>query len=212
MLKQDLLLRRDLPRGIQPMRVRKTVAACVGVGVMVVLAGPAMAQYRQGAEMQTSWGVYVEGGTTLEGRSKSDVATVGVTYNFGPRREMWGGEVTTHGDFFVSNWRAQRQFSGAQTYTQIGAIANARYRFDAGASPWFMDLGIGLTLFDGYYETDSRRFSTQFQFTEVLALGRNFGASGVHEVSLRLQHVSNGGIREPNPGENLVKLRYAYRF
>ncbi|MEJ8857181.1 acyloxyacyl hydrolase [Variovorax robiniae] len=172
-----------------------------------------MAQSSQGPQPQTThWGIYVEGGSTLEGTSKSDVLAVGVTYPFGPRREMWGGVVTTYGDFFVSNWRARQRFLGHQTYTQIGAIANARYRFSGGASPWFTELGIGLTVFDGYYETDSRRFSTQFQFTEVLAVGRNFGETGAHEVSLRLLHVSNGGIKEPNPGENLVKLRYAYRF
>jgi lipid A 3-O-deacylase len=194
------------------MRVHRTVAAGVVGGLMAVWAGSAMAQDLQGAGTQSPWGVYVEGGTTLEGQSKSEVYTAGLTYQFGPRRDMWGGVVTTYGDFFVSNWQAHRKQGGNQTYTQVGAIANARYRFEGGASPWFAEVGIGATVFDGHYETDSRRFSTQFQFTEALAIGRNFGANGAHELSLRLQHVSNGGIKEPNPGENLVKLRYGYSF
>jgi lipid A 3-O-deacylase len=32
------------------------------------------------------------------------------------------------------------------------------------------------------------------------------------DLSLRLQHVSNAGIKEPNPGENFVQLRYARRL
>jgi len=30
--------------------------------------------------------------------------------------------------------------------------------------------------------------------------------------SLRVQHFSNAGIKEPNPGETFYKVRYAYRF
>nr|WP_311732042.1 acyloxyacyl hydrolase [Variovorax paradoxus] len=53
---------------------------------------------------------------------------------------------------------------------------------------------------------------TRFQFTEQLGIGRNFGAQGEHELSLRLRHFSNAGIRKPNPGENFVRVRYLYRF
>ncbi|MEJ8845338.1 acyloxyacyl hydrolase [Variovorax rhizosphaerae] len=194
------------------MRMRRMAAICVGSGVMTVWAGSAMAQQQQSTETQTPWGIYVEGGTTLESKSKSDLGTAGVTYQFGSRHALWGGIVTTYGDFFVSHWRTQRDLVGDQTYTQVGAIANARYRFDQGASPWFADLGLGLTWFDGHYETEDRRFSTQFQFTEVLGVGRNFGVNGAHELSLRVLHVSNGSIRKPNPGDNAVKLRYGYHF
>jgi hypothetical protein len=31
-------------------------------------------------------------------------------------------------------------------------------------------------------------------------------------VGLRLSHVSNAGIKEPNPGENFLQLRYARSF
>ena len=40
----------------------------------------------------------------------------------------------------------------------------------------------------------------------------SFGARGEHEVSLRLQHFSNAGIKHPNPGETFVRLRYVRRF
>jgi len=31
-------------------------------------------------------------------------------------------------------------------------------------------------------------------------------------VALRIQHFSNAGLSEPNPGANFVQLRYAYTF
>lgn len=52
-------------------------------------------------------------------------------------------------------------------------------------------------------------FSTTFNFGEHLAVGRQLGATRHHEVALRVQHFSNAGIRQPNPGENLVQVRYA---
>ena len=90
------------------MRVHRTVAAGVVGGLMAVWAGSAMAQDLQGAGTQSPWGVYVEGGTTLEGQSKSEVYTAGLTYQFGPRRDMWGGVVTTYG----SPWWVVRLFAG----------------------------------------------------------------------------------------------------
>jgi lipid A 3-O-deacylase len=38
------------------------------------------------------------------------------------------------------------------------------------------------------------------------------GQQRQHELQLRLEHVSNAGIKEPNPGANFVQLRYALHF
>jgi lipid A 3-O-deacylase len=179
---------------------------------MAMVAAPAMAQQAT-PEMQTPYGVYLEGGGTLEATSKGGAAGIGFTFPFGQRHELWGGALTSYGDIFVSQWRARRPIDeGTEKYTQVGAIANWRLRFDQGNSPWFMDAGIGATVLDHIYQTPGRAFSTRFQFTEVLGIGRSFGATGAHEIQLRLQHVSNGGIKEPNPGENFAKLRYQYHF
>lgn len=158
------------------------------------------------------YGVYAEGGAGV-GNSPTTAMALGFTWHFGTARALWGGLVTTYGDVFLSEWRARQVMDGKQVdYSQVGAIASARYRFDAGHSPWFIDAGIGVSTMDRTYQTPDHRFSTRFQFTPVLSAGRNFGSKGAHELSLRLQHFSNGGIREPNPGENFVRLRYLYRF
>ena len=51
-----------------------------------------------------------------------------------------------------------------------------------------------------------------FNFGDHLAVGRSFGVQREHELALRVQHFSNGGIKEPNPGETFLQLRYVYRL
>lgn len=54
---------------------------------------------------------------------------------------------------------------------------------------------------------DSRRMSTAFQFGEQLALGVTVPGRVPLAISLRAEHVSNGGIKEPNPGVTFLGLR-----
>lgn len=180
-----------------------------GLVLSLVMGPQAQAQPVVGTALH---GVYVEGGAGV-GVDATSAAALGFTWNFGSAHDLWRGLVTTYGDVFVSEWRARRVADGKQIdYSQVGAIASARYRFDEGRSRWYVDAGLGISTMDRIYQTPKHDFSTRFQFTPVLSAGRNFGTTGAHELSLRLQHFSNAGIREPNPGENFVRLRYLYRF
>ena len=97
----------------------------MGGMVMALAAFPALAQ----SEVSPPYGVYLEGGRTLEGGSPANAASIGFTFPFGHRHDIWGGSVTSYGDVFVSEWRARDAAGEARrTYTQIGAIATWRYR------------------------------------------------------------------------------------
>ncbi len=87
-----------------------------------------------------------------------------------------------------------------------------RYRFGEGRSRWFVEAGIGLSVTDRRFATPDRTQASRWNFSDNLALGRSFGDRGEHEVSLRWQHTSNAGLKEPNPGVDLFLLRYAIRF
>lgn len=158
-------------------------------------------------------GIYLEGGRSPHGPESTNSLSLGVVVPWAPFQVLRDGPVSFYGDFFVSQWRAPNASDTEnQSYTQIGAVANLRYRFDNGASPWFTEAGLGATLLDGIYNTPVRLFSTRFQFTEYLGVGRSFGSRGEHELSLRVQHFSNADIKQPNPGENFWRVRYLYRF
>jgi lipid A 3-O-deacylase len=156
-------------------------------------------------------GVYVEGGRVLRGRG-TDVASVGLVLPLPWGKDRWGKAVSFHAEVFASHWQARDALTTDDTFSQVGVVGSARYRFDEGRSPWFVEAGVGLTHMDRLYLTGSRQFSTRFQFTEMLGLGFNLGKEKSHEVSLRMHHFSNAGIEDPNPGENFIRVRYAYWF
>lgn len=158
-------------------------------------------------------GIYFEGGRAPHGdKGATNSATVGVTLPRSLRQPVHEGALTSYWDLFISQWHAPALGSGSRNYTQLGAIYTWRYRFGGGSSAWFAEGGVGGTVMDHLYKTPDRTFSTAFQFTEVLGVGRSFGENGRHELTLRLQHFSNAGIKKPNPGENFVRLRYTYHF
>ena len=78
--------------------------------------------------------------------------------------------------------------------------------------------GLGLSYLDGTYSKPSpgkpqgRVFGSRLNFAARLGVGRSFGEQGRHEVSLNYQHFSNAGLKRPNPGEDFLQLRYAYKF
>ena len=139
--------------------------------------------------------------------------TAGVTWDWAREWSLAGGRVTGYWEASVSEWSYLAAEARRTAWLgQVGLIPVFRYRPAGGASHWFFEAGVGLTLTTSLYETDRKRFSTSFNFGDHIAVGRNFGQRSEHELSLRLQHFSNGGIKHPNPGEDFIQLRYAYLF
>ncbi|MGO4393569.1 acyloxyacyl hydrolase [Variovorax sp. M-6] len=166
------------------------------------------------APQDSAPGIYIDLGQALfHSNAQTDSLTLGAVVPWTLWPPVQGGAMSLNWDFFVSQWRAPLPDGrDKRNYTQLGVIANWRYRFNEGDSPWFVEAGIGGTVMDRLYRTIDREFSTAFQFTEQFSIGGSFGAQGEHELSLRLQHFSNAGIKSPNPGETFVRVRYLHRF
>ena len=113
----------------------------------------------------------------------------------------------------VSRWRSRGGYpSDGGVLTQLALIPVFRHRMDQGRSPWFMEGGVGVTVTSSLYRSGATHFSTSFNFGSHVGAGYSFGAGRQHEVSLRVEHFSNAGIKHPNPGENFAQLRYLCRF
>jgi lipid A 3-O-deacylase len=140
-------------------------------------------------------------------------ATLGVNWNWGREFAVGNARFTGYWEASLSQWSYPaadvRRTAGL---LQLGLIPVFRWRPEQGASPWFVEAGIGATLTTVAYQTDRKRFSTRFNFGDHLAVGRSFGLTRAHELSLRLEHFSNAGIKQPNPGESFVQLRYLYKL
>lgn len=78
-------------------------------------------------------------------------------------------------------------------------------------APYF-EAAIGFHLLSEVRIGTDKVFSTNFQFGDHVGAGIRFGPRHQYDVSLRLQHLSNGGIRRPNPGIDFLQLRLAYHF
>ena len=155
------------------------------------------------------WGVYLQTGRTPH---HVDTWTLGATLDWqGWRSSLWGAEVRGYWDFYASRWSARGQGGDFGT-TVFGVTPSFRFTPDAGYSRWFVDTGVGATLANHRFITPEREFSTRFNFATHLGVGVELGAQRQHELQLRLEHVSNAGIKEPNPGANFVQLRYTFHY
>ncbi|WPG35393.1 acyloxyacyl hydrolase [Variovorax sp. EBFNA2] len=139
--------------------------------------------------------------------------TAGLTWDLPYRWQLGPGELSSYLETSYAYWRIQAaDRAGLSHLSQLALVPVLRYRPDEGSSPWFFETGVGLTATSSRYRTRQKSFSTSFNFSTHLAVGRSFGAQREHEIALRLEHFSNAGIKHPNPGENFLQLRYARRF
>ncbi|MEZ0307374.1 MAG: acyloxyacyl hydrolase [Ramlibacter sp.] len=153
-------------------------------------------------------GAFVQGGVS-EFSSRS--LTAGVWWPWEWKRTFGGSEVSGITEAYVSHWSA-RAPGGREGFVQVGLVPMFRFRPSAGASPWFLEGGIGISTMDKRWRNEDKEFTTRFNFVDVVGFGHSFGADRKHELGLRFSHVSNAGIKSPNPGQNFLQLRYAARF
>jgi lipid A 3-O-deacylase len=137
----------------------------------------------------------------------------GVTWDWNWRHHFGFGTLSGYFDADFGRWTTDRNgVKGYAWMTQVGLTPVLRWRPAGSLSDWFAEIGVGANYILPLYRSGSKRFSTEFNFGDHVAIGRDFGRRGQHEVALRAEHFSNAGIAHPNPGENFAQLRYSYRF
>lgn len=98
-------------------------------------------------------------------------------------------------------------------FTHFGVTPMFRYSLSrAERMEWFVEGGVGPHFIVPLYRTESKRFSTSFNFQDLIGTGLRFGEDRQHELTLYIAHFSNGKIEVPNPGENYLQMRYLYNF
>lgn len=74
----------------------------------------------------------------------------------------------------------------------------------------YAEIGLGINYMSDYYNNAGKVASTRYQFGDQIGLGYKFSNSV--DVSLKFQHYSNAGIKEPNPAINFTTIKLAYSF
>jgi lipid A 3-O-deacylase len=147
------------------------------------------------------------------GNENTETARVGLQWKWGERwlsERSWtlGG----YWDLQVGRWSGPlRPGREKQRVWDIGITPVFRLERATRTRVWpFFEAAIGFHLLSDLRINSQRSFGSHFQFGDHIAAGVRFGEANRYEMSLRLQHLSNGGITSPNPGINFLQLRLAY--
>ncbi len=80
-----------------------------------------------------------------------------------------------------------------------------------GVSP-YAEAAIGVHFLSRTSVSDQRQFGSSFQFGDHIGVGLRFGDKGQYDLGYRYQHLSNGGLKDPNQGINYNQVRFQYHF
>jgi lipid A 3-O-deacylase len=145
--------------------------------------------------------------------SDTHAVVFGATWPWAWQRQFRGGTVAGYWEASFGRWSTTRDDVRSSAWvTQAGVTPVVRWRPQSWGGDWYVEGGIGANVLLPIYRSHDKRFSTAFNFGDHVAIGRRFGAAHEHELSLRVQHFSNAGIKKPNPGEDFLQLRYSHRF
>lgn len=77
--------------------------------------------------------------------------------------------------------------------------------------PWsenvFLDFGFSPTILSGS-TFNGRDAGGNLHFTTSMSIGLRLGSSKASSISLRMQHISNGGLKSTNPGLDMLGLEF----
>lgn len=189
---------------------RRPAARCRSVvaAVLVLAATPPL----RATEERPAWSPDQWFGQVGVARDAHTVV-VGAAWAWAWQHELSPGRASGYWEASFGRWSTEPDHAARSSawVTQFGLTPVLRWEPKAWGERWFVEAGIGANLVLPVYRSRDKRFSTAFNFGDHVALGFRFGERYRHELALRVQHFSNAGIKHPNPGENFVQIRYAFR-
>ncbi|WER47685.1 acyloxyacyl hydrolase [Cupriavidus sp. WKF15] len=111
----------------------------------------------------------------------------------------------------LAQWDS-RSGTRQQNVTEFGFSPILRVEKRAWSLVPFLEASIGVRLLSHTSTSEEHNFSTAFQFSDMVGIGVAFGPKLNAEAGFRFQHVSNAGIKAPNPGSNFYTGYMRYRF
>ncbi|MEM5387002.1 acyloxyacyl hydrolase [Paraburkholderia phymatum] len=95
---------------------------------------------------------------------------------------------------------------------EFGVTPVVRFIKGSGAFRPFVEAGVGVRVLTSPRISSTFTLGSAFQFADMVGAGAQFGSHQQYQLGYRFQHVSNGGIKEPNPGINFHQVYVQYNF
>lgn len=183
-----------------PGRVAWAVAACLGAA-----CGLAQAQAQPAGGLD--WTL------SAAGAAEANVSKLGVIAGWTQPAPLWQGaqwRLRLRHEVELAAWRVPK----ARDLLELGysPVLRLERPLRGGQALLFVEGSIGARLLSHTRVAPERSLSTAFQFSDMLGVGVQWGAQGRSTLGLRYQHVSNLGIKRPNPGLDFGQLYYTHRF
>jgi len=112
-----------------------------------------------------------------------------------------------------SYWYLNKLKNGEDDLLEIGVTPNFRLQREQ-APGWgqpYFELGLGVHLLSKVH-IRTRDLGSTFQFGTHAGIGVLLGEEYRYELAWRIEHLSNAGLKEPNPGINFSMVRFGYRW
>lgn len=147
---------------------------------------------------------FAEAGRT---RRQAQVAGLGLRRDWTVSRLPRGWQGAT--EVSVTRWWSATSTEVSGASTQVTVMPVLRWTPVPGAA-WFVEAGVGLSVYDHRDGARSALTRSRWNFEDAIALG--WQPAPGWALSLRYAHVSNAGLRRPNPGEDRLALRWTAAF
>ncbi|MGF6758526.1 acyloxyacyl hydrolase [Paraburkholderia sp. GAS334] len=155
------------------------------------------------------FGVQVAGGMADHHVNKLDLGVV-----WDPDLTWWeigGWHFSLIGEAHVAWWHSSEGDVHKNT-GELGVTPVIRFIKGSGWFRPFIEAGVGVRVLTSPTISRSYTLSTAFQFADMAGVGAQFGDRQQYAAGFRFQHMSNAGIKEPNPGINFTQLYLQYNF
>jgi lipid A 3-O-deacylase len=146
--------------------------------------------------------------------ARHNVKKVDLGFVWDPGLNVWdigGWHFSLTGEAHLGYWHTNEGAHHNDIY-EVGVTPMLRFIKDSGSIRPYIEAGAGVRVLSHPTVTDGYTLSSAFQFTEVAGVGAAFGSHQQYQAGFRFQHISNAGIKEPNPGINFSQLYLQYNF
>ena len=178
--------------------MKKPLSLCAGFLAAVVSSTPVLALDGMAVEL---------------GRGEdADMGRVALQWDWQSRwLQMSNWHLSGYWDLGLGQWRSRESLPGTnRDITEIGLTPVFRIQPNGLVGP-YAEAAIGFHLLSKS-KIGGKNMSTNFQFGDHIGVGYRFGAKQGLDVSYRYQHLSNAGIKRPNPGINFHQIRLQYHY